>query len=130
MKALITGASTGIGREMALYMSKLGYDLYVVARDNDKLNTLKDEVNTKVYVYAYDLSNIDNCYKLYDSLKDEEIDIIINNAGFGVYGKFSDDILDKEMNMIDLNIKCLHILTKLFLNNKYTKRTKGVLLVL
>ena len=126
MKVLITGASTGIGREMALYMSKLGYDLYVVARDKEKLMELKNEVNTNVYVYAYDLSNLDNCYKLYDELKNEQIDIIINNAGFGVYGKFSDDILDKEMNMIDLNVKCLHILTKLFLNDDSTKRILNV----
>lgn len=126
MKVLITGASTGIGREMALYMSKLGYDLYVVARDKDKLNELRKEVNTKVFIYAYDLSNIDNCYKLYDELKDQQIDIIINNAGFGVYGNYYDSILDKELNMIDLNIKCLHILTKLFLNNKDTKRILNV----
>ena len=76
MKALITGASTGIRREMAIYLSKLGYDLYVVARDKGKLESLKKEVNTKVYVYNYDLSNIDNCYKLYDELKEEKIDIV------------------------------------------------------
>ena len=126
MKALITGASTGIGREMAIYLSKLGYDLYVVARDKGKLESLKKEVNTKVYVYNYDLSNIDNCYKLYDELKEEKIDIIINNAGFGIYGTYTDDILDRELNMIDLNVKALHILTKLFLNNKYTKRILNV----
>ena len=126
MKALITGASTGIGREMAIYLSKLGYDLYVVARDKVKLESLKKEVNTKVYVYNYDLSNIDNCYKLYDELKEEKIDIIINNAGFGIYGTYTDDILDRELNMIDLNVKALHILTKLFLNNKYTKRILNV----
>ena len=126
MKALVTGASTGIGREMAIYLSKLGYDLYVVARDGNKLQELKKIVNTKVYIYDYDLSNISNCYKLYEELKDDEIDIIINNAGFGVYGNYYDDILDKELNMIDLNIKCLHILTKLFLNNKHTKRILNV----
>ena len=126
MKALITGASTGIGREMAIYLSKLGYDLYVVARDKEKLKALRDEVSTKVFVYSYDLSNIDNCYKLYDELKNEEIDIIINNAGFGIYGTYTDDSLDKELNMIDLNVKSLHILTKLFLNNKNTKRILNV----
>ena len=126
MKALITGASTGIGKEMAIYISKLGYDLYVVARDKNKLNELKKIVNTNVYIYTYDLSNIDNCYKLYDELKDEKIDIIINNAGFGVFGNYYDDNLDKELNMIDLNVKSLHILTKLFINNKYTKKLLNV----
>ena len=126
MKALITGASTGIGKDMAIYLSKLGYDLYVVARDYDKLNDLKKIVNTDVYIHSYDLSNIDNCYKLYDELKNEKIDIIINNAGFGVFGNYYDDNLDKELNMIDLNVKALHILTKLFINNKYTKKLLNV----
>lgn len=126
MKALITGASTGIGREMAIYLAELGYDLYVVARSGDKLKKLKGNVRSKVSVYEYDLSVLDNCYKLYDELKDEEIDIVINNAGFGVFGNYEYDVLDKEMNMVDLNVKCLHILTKLFLNNEYTKRILNI----
>ena len=126
MNVLITGASTGIGREMAIQMSNLGYDLYVVARDKSKLNKLKELVDTNVYIYDYDLSDLDNCYRLYDELKDKKIDIIINNAGFGIYGNYDDNILDKELNMIDLNVKSLHILTKLFLNNKHTKRILNV----
>ena len=126
MKALVTGASNGIGKEMAIYLSELGYDLVVVARSLDKLLELKKELNTDVTVFEYDLSVLDNCYKLYEELKDEKIDIVINNAGFGVFGNYQDDSLDKEMNMIDLNVKCLHILTKLFVNNKYTKRILNV----
>ena len=126
MRALITGASNGIGKEMAIYLSELGYDLYVVARSKDKLEELKKNLKTEVSVYEYDLSITDNCYNLYEKLKDEKIDIIINNAGFGVFGNYSDDTLDKEMNMIDLNVKSLHILTKLFVNNKHTKRILNV----
>lgn len=126
MKALITGASSGIGREMAIYLSELGYDLYVVARSEDKLQNLKDSLKTKIYIFEYDLSIIDNCYKLYDKLKNEKIDIVINNAGFGTFGNYEYDNLDIEMNMIDLNVKCLHILTKLFVNNTYTKRILNV----
>lgn len=126
MKALITGASSGIGREMSIYLSELGYDLVIVARSGDKLEDLKNELKTDVEICEYDLSNIDNCYKLYDSFKNEKIDIVINNAGFGVFGSYEYDTLDKEMNMIDLNVKCLHILTKLFVNNKYTKRILNV----
>lgn len=126
MKALITGASGGIGYEMAIYLSELGYDLIVVARSIDKLNELKKNINTNVIVYECDLSIVDNCYKLYDRFKDEKVDIIINNAGFGVFGDYSCDMLDEEMNMIDLNIKCLHILTKLFVNNMSTKRILNV----
>jgi len=123
---LVTGASNGIGKEMAIYLSELGYDLVVVARSGDKLLELKNGLNTKITIFEYDLSMIDNCYKLYDQLKDEKIDIVINNAGFGVFGNYESDTLDKEMNMIDLNVKCLHILTKLFVNNKYTKRILNV----
>ena len=126
MKALITGASSGIGYEMAIYLSELGYDLYVVARGGDKLKLLKNVVKTNVNIYEYDLSIIDNCYKLYDCLKNEEIDIVVNNAGFGTYGNYEVDNLDIELNMIDLNVKCLHILTKLFINNKSVKRILNV----
>lgn len=126
MKALITGASSGIGREMAIYLDELGYDLYIVARSGDKLKELKGSLNNKVTIYEYDLSVLDNCYKLYESLKDESIDIIINNAGFGIFGNYECNVLDKEMNMVDLNVKCLHILTKLFVNNESTKKILNV----
>lgn len=126
MKALVTGASNGIGREMAIYLSELGYDLVVVARSGDKLRELKDNLKTEIMIYECDLSVLDNCYKLYDDLKDINIDIVINNAGFGVFGNYEYETLDKEMNMIDLNVKCLHILTKLFVNNKSVKRILNV----
>ena len=126
MKVLVTGASNGIGREMAIYLSELGYDLIVVARSSDKLNELKRSLKTKVMIYEYDLSVLDNCYKLYDELKNMDVDIVINNAGFGVFGNYDCDTLDKEMNMIDLNVKCLHVLTKLFVNNSSVKRILNV----
>lgn len=126
MRALVTGASSGIGKEIAIYLSELGYDLYIVARNGDKLNYLKETLDTTVNIFEYDLSVIDNCYKLYDELKDEKIDIIVNNAGFGIFGDYNTNNLEIEMNMIDLNVKCLHILTKLFVNNKHTKRILNV----
>lgn len=126
MKALITGASNGIGKEIAIYLSNLGYDLIIVARNRKKLEDLKKNLKTNVEVYECDLSIIDNCYELYNDIKNKKIDLIINNAGFGVYGPYEEDTLDKELNMIDLNIKCLHILTKLFINNPSTKRILNV----
>ena len=126
MRALITGASYGIGREMAIYLSELGYDLIVVARSRNKLEELKNTLNTDVILYDYDLSIPDNCFKLYENLKDEKIDVIINNAGFGVFGDYKSSSLDKEVNMIDLNVKALHILTNLFINNKHTRRILNV----
>ncbi len=121
MKALITGASSGIGKEMAIYLSELGYDLIIVARSKDKLLELKKELKTKINIYDYDLANTKNVYKLYDDVKNDKIDVIINNAGYGLFGSYLTNKLDDEINMIDLNIKCLHILTKLFINDKNVK---------
>ena len=116
MKALITGATSGIGKEMAKYLDELGYDLIIVSKDKEKLTKVKKEFNRKVKAISLDLSVEDNCYKLYNEVKEENIDILINNAGFGDFGEFSKTSLDKELNMINLNIKAYHILTKLFLN--------------
>ncbi len=121
MRALITGASSGIGMDMAKYLSSLGYDLVLVARNKVKLEELKRVLKTDVIIYDTDLSITDNVYKLYKDTSKYGIDILINNAGFGLFGDYTNDNLDKELNMIDLNIKALHILTKLFINNKNTK---------
>ena len=86
MRALITGASSGIGREMAIYLAELGYDLIVVARNSNKLDELKDIVNTEVIIYNYDLSLVDNCYKLYDELKGKKIDIVLIMLGLELMG--------------------------------------------
>ena len=124
MQALITGASKGLGYYMAKYLSNLGYDLILVARNTEIIN--KSDFKTKITMLSYDLSNIDNCYKLYNKIKNEKIDLIINNAAYGAYGDYKSDFLDKELNMIDLNIKATHILTKLFINNKNTKHILNV----
>lgn len=121
MRALITGASSGIGKEMAKYLSSLGCDLVIVARNKKQLEEIKKEVNREVEIFAYDLSKIDNCYKLYNELEKDKIDVVINNAGFGLFGDYKDTDMDTELNMIDLNVKALHVLTKLFINNPNTK---------
>ena len=121
MRTLITGASSGIGKEMAKYLSSLGYDLVIVARNKKQLEEIKKEVNREVEIFAYDLSKIDNCYKLYNELEKDKIDVVINNAGFGLFGDYKDTDMDTELNMIDLNVKALHVLTKLFINNPNTK---------
>lgn len=127
MKALITGASSGIGKDMAYILSSMNYDLILVARNIDRLKEIKKDIKTNVTVYQYDLSDIDNCYKLYDKVKNEDIDIIINNAGFGVFGSFDVTNLDRELELINLNIKAVHILTKLFLKD-FKKKNKGYIL--
>ena len=127
MKALITGASSGIGKDLSYILSNMNCDLILVARSIDKLEEIKKDIKTNVTLYQYDLSNIDNCYKLYDKVKSEDIDIIINNAGFGVFGSFDVTNLDRELEMINLNIKAVHILTKLFLKD-FKKENEGYIL--
>jgi len=127
MKALITGASSGIGKDIALYLSDLGYDLIVVARRKDRLEELKKMCKTKVEIISLDLSNSDNCLKLYELTKKSKIDVLVNNSGFGLCGEFNTTDLDSELKMIDLNIKALHILTKLFLKDMI-KKDRGYIL--
>ena len=127
MKALVTGASSGIGYEISKYLAKRGYDIIVVARNRQALENLKNEIKTDVQTVCMDLSVVDNCVKLYENFKDENIDVLINNAGFGMYGNF--DILDmnKEIEMINVNILACDILTKLFLKDM-KKRDSGYIL--
>lgn len=127
MKALITGGSSGIGRDMAYYLSNKGIDLILVGRNIDALNSVKDKCKTNVEVIDMDLSIQDNVYKLYDLTKDKDIDILINNAGFGLFGNFIDTDLSRELNMINLNIVAVHILTKLFLID-FVNKNKGYIL--
>ena len=127
MKALITGASSGIGREMAYYLASLNYDLILVARREDRLMEIKEKVKTNIKVIPLDLEKEDNVFKLYELTKRDNIDLLINNAGFGLFG-FSDKTdLSRELEMINLNIKALHILTKLFLKD-FVKRDYGYIL--
>ena len=128
MKALVTGASSGIGREMAKYLASLNYDLLLVARNTDKLNELKNEIkNVSVRVITLDLSRKQDCIDLYEHTKDENIDFVVNNAGFGAYGKFTEVPLEKELELINTNITAVHILTKLYLQDM-VKRNSGYIL--
>ncbi len=127
MKALITGASSGLGADFARILSAKGYDLILVARRKKKMEALAKELNTKVEIIELDISSTYNCMKLYDKVKKEKIDILINNAGFGLFGKFDETKLDTELDMIDLNIKTVHTLTKLFLKD-FKKRGYGYIL--
>ncbi|MBE6161055.1 MAG: SDR family oxidoreductase [Firmicutes bacterium] len=127
MKVLITGASSGIGRDMAYYFSKLGYDLVLVARRTEKMEEIKNNVDTNVEIISMDLQEKENCFKLYQQLKNENIDILVNNAGFGLFGTFDKTDLDRELEMINLNIIATHILTKLFLKDMIKKDSGYIL---
>lgn len=127
MKVLITGASSGIGEALAKEFAKLGYDLVLVARNEERLKKVKDNLNSNVNVEvcSIDLTDINNCKKIHSMYND--IDILINNAGFGLFGEFTDNELDKDLSMIDTNIKALHCLMKLYLEDMI-KKDKGQIL--
>lgn len=121
MIALVTGASSGIGRDIARELAKRKYNIIAVARNEDALKELKNELEKEyevnVDVRAMDLIDRDGCRKLHDDVKSQYgiIDVLVNDAGFGTCGKFTETDLDKELGMIDTNVVALHILTKLFL---------------
>lgn len=126
MRALITGASSGIGRDIAKELAKRGYDIIIVARNESKLDELKQEItDVNVEVIPMDISIRENCIKLHDQVG--FVDILVNNAGFGLFGKFITTDLDRELEMVDLNVKSLHILTKLFIQDMVEKNTGYIL---
>lgn len=125
MKALITGASSGMGRDMAKILSQKGYDLILVARDEKKLEEVKKQLKTETKIVVMDISKEENCKKIYEENKD--IGILINNAGFGDCGHFEETSLDKDIQMIHTNIIAYHILTKLYLKEMIKKDSGKIL---
>lgn len=126
MRALITGASSGIGRDIARELDKRGYDLILVSRDREKLeNVQKSLSGKKIEIIPMDLEIAENCKKLHEMTGD--IDILINNAGFGVFGNFTETDLDKEISLINTNITAVHILTKLYLKDMVKKNSGHIL---
>ena len=127
MKALITGASSGIGLDMARYLATKKTELILVARSKDKLEEIQKTLPTKVTIIVADLSNEQKVKELYTFIKKENIDILINNAGFGKFGYLSDTSLSDELEMINTNIKAVHILTKQVLKDM-EERNSGYIL--
>lgn len=150
MKALITGASSGIGKDMAKILNQKGYDLVLVARDMEKLEQTKKELEksvqneqtiennkiekayknskkatNKIEIIQMDLSEEQNCIELANKVKD--IEILINNAGFGDCGRFSETDLNKDISMIKTNVIAYHILTKLYLKEMKKKNSGKIL---
>lgn len=117
--ALVTGASSGIGRDMAKELAKKGYNLILVSRDKEKLEEVKKNLNVETTIIPLDLSSHENCKNLHKQVKEKfgNIDVLINNAGFGEFGYLTETNLEKEISLIDTNITAVHILTKLFLKD-------------
>ena len=129
MKALITGASSGIGRDMARVLAKKQYNLVLVARNTEELEKLAKELKEKYQIQietiSMDLSIVENCQEIHKKVKD--VDILINNAGFGDCGNFTKTSLEKELNMINTNIIAYHILMKLYLTDMKANNSGKIL---
>ncbi|MCI7126054.1 MAG: SDR family oxidoreductase [Agathobaculum sp.] len=127
MRALITGASSGIGREMARLLAARGYELTLCARREERLRELAAELPTVCHIIAADISDEKECRLLYQAVRGDELEVVINNAGFGLFGRFEKTGLDEELRMIDTNIRAVHILTKLAVQD-FTRRGRGYIL--
>lgn len=125
--AVITGASSGLGAEFAKKLSKKGYSLVLVARRTSRLQKLARKLNTECEILTADLSSHSECERVYGALKDKYIEIFINNAGFGDCGPFIEGSIEKELQMIRLNINAVHYFTKKILQ-KMQKSDSGYIL--
>ena len=128
MTALVTGASSGIGKEIAKKLSSKGIRLIITGRNLPALEKLKCSLgkNDTVIITA-DLSRREECLRLYEQVKPYDIDIFINNAGLGAFGKFTETSLERDLEIIDVNMTAMHILMKLFLKD-FHKKNSGYIL--
>ncbi|WP_395473456.1 SDR family NAD(P)-dependent oxidoreductase [Spiroplasma endosymbiont of Nomada rufipes] len=123
--AVVTGASKGLGYYYCQALLAQGYHVLGLSRDSKKILELADKYpHLQVKNYDLDLSDLKNIYKLFELSKELNVTVVINNAGYGVWGTFADSMLEQELNMINLNISCLHILTKLFVQ-RFSKNNYG-----
>ena len=128
MTALVTGASSGIGREIALRLAERGVRLVISGRNIEQLEALRNEIGAnRVKIIAADISEKSECIRLYKEASKYNVNILVNNAGFGLFGRFCETELDRELEMVDVNIKAVHILTKLFLRD-FSARNNGYIL--
>ncbi len=130
--ALVTGASSGLGRAFSERLAMAGSDLVLVARDQSRLNAcalnLTDTYAVQVHVIAADLSRSESAPRVFDELRSlgKTPDTLVNNAGFNVYGRFEDSDLDKEIEMIGLHTVAVTQLTKEFLRGRDRTRRNRV----
>lgn len=127
MRALITGASSGIGRDIARELAAHGIDLVLAARRKERLEELAAQLPTETLVIPCDLSREEECYRLFEECKTLDVDILVNNAGFGQFGTFVENDMARELSMLDVNVRALQILMKLFLREWKGKQGKYIL---
>lgn len=130
---LITGASSGIGYEMAQQLAARKYNLIIVARSGDKLAQMQKELTSAfgidVQYFQKDLSKPELAVELFDEVRSKNLIVshLVNNAGFGGYGGFLETSLEKELNMINLNVNSLVVLTKLFAKDMAERKSGRIM---
>ena len=127
MKALITGATSGIGQSIARKLSQRGWELILTGRNFKVLQQMQRELNTHTEIIAANFSDKKEVFKVYKFCKGKSVDMLVNNAGYGIFGKFDETDLYDEIDMISVSITALHILTKLFLRD-FKHRNSGIIL--
>lgn len=126
MKALITGATSGIGMAVARELRKRGWELILTGRNRDMLEKLSEELGGAEIISA-DLSSREEVFKVCRFCRGKGVDMLVNNAGYGIFGKFDETDLEDELDMISVNVQAVHILTKVFLRD-FKKRDSGIIL--
>jgi short-subunit dehydrogenase len=131
--ALITGASVGLGEEFARQLAQQGADLVLVARSEEKLerlaNELREYAGLEVTFIPADLSSSDDVKRLVSEVRNRglKIDLLVNNAGFGIFENFLETPLVKQMNQLDVNISAVVALTHAFVSDKIASHRGGVI---
>ena len=127
MKALVTGATSGIGFQIAVYLHKKGWELILSGRNKRVLKNMQRKFGGSTEIIPADLSDIKQVYGVYDFCKDKNIDMLVNNAGYGIFGEFTETDLQDEVNMLNVNIIAVHVLMKLFLRD-FKRKNSGIIL--
>src|SRR5215207_3926389 len=131
--ALITGASVGIGRDLALVLAEHGHDLVITARNQAQLEALRSDLRgrhgVRIEVIAMDLAKPQAADALFDEVvaRDIQIDLLINNAGFGGHGRFDEENVEEVLGMLQLNVVALTHLTRLFLSGMVQRKQGRVM---
>ncbi len=130
---LLTGASSGIGYDMAKQLAAKQLNLVLVARSAEKLETLKTELQNQygvvIHIVVKDLSKVEQAFELYNEVHAMGLNVtmLINNAGVGVYGNFSETQLEDELKMIELNCSVVVALTKLYLQDMLKNKSGRIM---
>ena len=124
---VITGASSGIGREFAKALAAKGCRLIMVARREDRMRELAGELGVPCEVLPADLTREEECNRVIETIAGQKASVLINCAGFGLLGATVEHTLEEELNMIDLNVRAVHILTRRFLDLRKDEGTGAIL---